>query len=64
MNDYQDLLEALNLAIRNINKAMDIEQRISHNAHRDNDLSVTCGRLKVYRDAVTARKKRIEVMGQ
>lgn len=64
MNDYQDLLEALNIAIRNVNKAMDIEQRISHNAHRDNDLSVTRGRLEVYRDAVTARKKRIEVVGR
>lgn len=64
MNDYQDLLEALNLAIRNVNKAIAIEQRITHNTHPHLEFLRIRNELEIYRDGVAAQKKRIEVVGR
>ena len=61
---YQDLIEALNLAIRNVNKAIDIDQRISHNAHKHTGLVQARDQLETYRVGVVALQKRIEVVGR
>jgi len=64
MNEYQDLIEALNLAIRNVNKAIDIEQRISHDAHKHTALMQARDQLETYREGMVALQKRMEVVGR
>lgn len=61
---YQDLIEALNVAIRNVNKSIDIEQRISHDAHKHTGLVQARDQLETYRVGVVALQKRIEVVGR
>ena len=64
MNEYQDLIEALNLAIRNVNKSIAIEQRISHDAHPHTGLVQARDQLETYREGVVALRKRMEVVGR
>jgi hypothetical protein len=64
MNEYQDLIEALNLAIRNVNKSIDIEQRISHDVHKHQGLVQVRDQLEKYREGVVALRKRMEVVGR
>jgi len=64
MNDYQDVIEALNLAIRNVNESIEIEQRTSHDAHKHRELMQARNLLETHRDAVVALKKRMEVVGR
>ena len=61
---YQDLIEALNLAIRNVNKSIAIEQSISHDAHKHTGLVMVRDQLEIYRDSAAALQKRIEVVGR
>jgi len=63
MNEYQDLIEALNLAIRNVNKSIQIEQRITHNTHPYSGFVQIRDQLKSYRDGMAAQLKRMEVVG-